>query len=29
MTPIEMMEFLNEKIASTKSNKDFLGAMKS
>jgi transcription termination factor Rho len=29
MTPIEMMEFLNEKIASTKTNKDFLGAMKS
>ncbi len=29
MTPIEMMEFLNEKIESTKTNKDFLGAMKS
>jgi transcription termination factor Rho len=29
MTPVEEMEFLNEKIASTKSNKDFLEAMKS
>jgi transcription termination factor Rho len=29
MTPIEMMEFLNEKISNTKTNKDFLGAMKS
>jgi transcription termination factor Rho len=29
MTPIEMMEFLNEKISSTKTNKEFLGAMKS
>jgi transcription termination factor Rho len=29
MTPVEEMEFLNEKIASTKTNKDFLEAMKS
>jgi transcription termination factor Rho len=29
MTPIEMMEFLIEKITSTKTNKDFLDAMKS
>ena len=29
MTPIEMMEFLNEKICSTKTNKEFLEAMKS
>ena len=29
MTPIEMMEFLIEKISSTKNNKDFLDAMKS
>ncbi len=29
MTPIEMMEFLNEKISSTKTNKEFLSAMKS
>jgi transcription termination factor Rho len=29
MTPIEMMEFLNEKISSTKTNQEFLGAMKS
>jgi len=29
MTPIEMMEFLIEKITNTKDNKEFLGAMKS
>jgi len=29
MTPVEMMEFLNEKIASTKTNKDFLESMRS
>ena len=29
MTPIEMMEFLNEKISSTKTNQEFLSAMKS
>jgi transcription termination factor Rho len=29
MTPIEMMEFLIEKISSTKNNKEFLEAMKS
>jgi transcription termination factor Rho len=29
MTPVEMMEFLNEKISGTKTNKDFLEAMKS
>ncbi|MGA2507552.1 MAG: transcription termination factor Rho [Chitinispirillaceae bacterium] len=29
MTPIEMMEFLIEKISNTKNNKDFLDAMKS
>jgi len=29
MTPVEMMEFLQEKIGSTKTNKDFLEAMKS
>jgi transcription termination factor Rho len=29
MTPIEMMEFLNEKITNTKNNKEFLDAMKS
>lgn len=29
MTPIEMMEFLNEKILSTKNNKEFLNVMKS
>ena len=29
MTPIEMMEFLNEKIISTKSNREFLDVMKS
>ncbi len=29
MTPIEMMEFLNEKILSTKTNREFLDAMKS
>jgi transcription termination factor Rho len=29
MTPIEMMEFLNEKILSTKSNREFLDVMKS
>ena len=28
-TPIEMMEFLIEKISSTKNNKEFLEAMKS
>jgi transcription termination factor Rho len=29
MTPVEMMEFLNEKIGATKNNKDFLESMKS
>jgi len=29
MTPIEMMEFLNEKISGTKTNREFLDAMKS
>jgi transcription termination factor Rho len=29
MTPVEMMEFLNEKITGTKTNKDFLESMKS
>ncbi len=29
MTPVEMMEFLNEKISGTKTNKDFLESMKS
>jgi transcription termination factor Rho len=29
MTPVEMMEFLQDKIGSTKTNKDFLEAMKS
>jgi transcription termination factor Rho len=29
MTPVEMMEFLNEKISATKNNKDFLESMKS
>jgi transcription termination factor Rho len=29
MTPIEMMEFLNEKILSTKTNREFLDVMKS
>jgi transcription termination factor Rho len=29
MTPVEMMEFLNEKISNTKTNKDFLESMKS
>jgi transcription termination factor Rho len=29
MTSVEMMEFLNEKISNTKTNKDFLEAMKS
>ena len=29
MTPVEMMEFLNEKISSTKTNREFLEAMKS
>ena len=29
MTPVEMMEFLNEKISGTKTNKDFLDSMKS
>ncbi|NLG17322.1 MAG: transcription termination factor Rho, partial [Fibrobacter sp.] len=29
MTPVEMMEFLNEKISGTKTNREFLDAMKS
>jgi len=29
MTPVEMMEFLNEKVLSTKSNREFLDVMKS
>jgi transcription termination factor Rho len=29
MTPVEMMEFLNEKISGTKTNKDFLESMRS
>jgi transcription termination factor Rho len=29
MTPVEMMEFLNEKISATKTNKEFLNSMKS
>jgi len=29
MTPIEMMEFLIEKISGTKTNREFLEAMKS
>lgn len=29
MSPVEQMEFLNEKMQSTKTNKEFLGAMKS
>jgi transcription termination factor Rho len=28
MTPIEMMEFINEKLLNTKTNQDFLGSMK-